>query len=158
MYIRPIKKTDDAPLAKIIRTNLEFFNLAIPGTAFYDPELDHLSLYYGKSPRRNYFVGIENNELVGGIGIAEFLMDKNICELQKLYLKDDAKGKGYSHQLMNTALNFAKEACYTAVYLESHHRLTAALKLYQKYDFKILAKPLAPSPHNAMDRFLLKEL
>ena len=149
MKIRSIKKEDDLSLAKIIRTNLEFYNLAIPGTA---------SHYYEKSPRRNYFVVIENNEIVGGVGIAEFQEDKNICELQKLYLSDKAKGKGYSHQLMTTALNFAAKAGYAAVYLESHHSLTAALRLYQKYDFKSLPAPLLPTAHNAMDCFLLREL
>ena len=158
MKIRSIKKEDDLSLAKIIRTNLEFYNLAIPGTAYYDPELNHLSHYYEKSPRRNYFVVIENNEIVGGVGIAEFQEDKNICELQKLYFSDKAKGKGYSHQLMTTALNFAAKAGYAAVYLESHHSLTAALRLYQKYDFKSLPAPLLPTAHNAMDCFLLREL
>ena len=44
--IRPILPEDDARLAQIIRQNLEKKHLNIPGTAYFDPELAHLSRYY----------------------------------------------------------------------------------------------------------------
>ena len=44
--VRPIMKSDDPWIAAIIRTNLEKFHLDIPGTVYFDPELDHLSSFY----------------------------------------------------------------------------------------------------------------
>ncbi|MCY3066316.1 hypothetical protein [Aerococcus mictus] len=44
--IRPIQAKDDRQLAKIIRHSLESVGLDQPGTAYYDPELDHLSQFY----------------------------------------------------------------------------------------------------------------
>ena len=38
---REITEEDDAILAGIIRANLEAAGLDIPGTAYFDPELDH---------------------------------------------------------------------------------------------------------------------
>ena len=38
--IRPIKAEDDTKIAKIIRYNLERFHLDIPGTDYFDKELD----------------------------------------------------------------------------------------------------------------------
>ena len=38
-----ITEDDDAAIAAIIRANLERYHLDIPGTAYFDPELDHLS-------------------------------------------------------------------------------------------------------------------
>lgn len=158
MKIRLIEKTDDKTIAKIIRTSLEDCNLAIPGTAYFDSELDQLSTYYAASPKRNYFVITEKDEILGGVGIAEFYPEKNICELQKLYLTKKAQGKGYSNELMVAALAFATKAGYRAIYLESHNSLQAALSLYQKFDFKMLKTPLLSTAHNAMDCFLLREL
>ena len=41
--IRPITADDDAAIAAIIRDNLRAAHLDIPGTAYFDPELDHLA-------------------------------------------------------------------------------------------------------------------
>ena len=46
--IRPIRKTDDSQIAAIVRRNLEKYGLNIPGTAYFDKELDHLSRYYAE--------------------------------------------------------------------------------------------------------------
>ena len=37
---REITPADDGAIAKIIRANLERFHLNIPGTVYFDPELD----------------------------------------------------------------------------------------------------------------------
>lgn len=42
---RKIKADDNEVLAGIIRANLEKLHLNIPGTAYFDPELDHMSAY-----------------------------------------------------------------------------------------------------------------
>ena len=72
--IRPIRPEDDAPLSRIIRSNLEQFHLDIPGTAYFDPELDHLSRYYRAAPdRRAYFLAVDGaGRVLGGVGLAEF--------------------------------------------------------------------------------------
>lgn len=52
--IRQIREDDDKALADIIRKNLEKFHLDIPGTVYFDPELNHLSRYYtGNSDRKS---------------------------------------------------------------------------------------------------------
>lgn len=94
---RKIEAADDQKIAEIIRANLEKLGLSVPGTAYFDPELDHLSAYYQADPaRRAYFVALdEDGQVVGGVGIAEFAGIENCAELQKLYLDDRAKGRGY---------------------------------------------------------------
>ena len=49
---RKIEAADDRKIAKIIRANLEKHNLDIPGTAYFDPQLDCLSAYYNITPSR----------------------------------------------------------------------------------------------------------
>ena len=67
--IRPILPEDDARLAEIIRQNLEKKHLNIPGTAYFDPELAHLSRFYAALPeKRAYFVAECGGEVLGGAG------------------------------------------------------------------------------------------
>lgn len=42
MNYRKIEAADDQAIASIIRKNLEKMHLNIPGTAYFDPQLDHI--------------------------------------------------------------------------------------------------------------------
>lgn len=157
--IRPITPGDDAAIAKIIRQNLKAYHLDIPGTAYFDPELDSLSGFYGAFPQnRGYFV-VENGEgtVIGGVGIAEFPGLDNCAELQKLYLSDPAKGKGLGRRLMETAENFAREAGYRGLYLETHTNLQRAIGMYEHLGFRQIERPVAVL-HSTMNRFYWKQL
>lgn len=154
-----IQAVHDAAIAKIIRANLEKFHLDIPGTAYFDSELDHLSRYYNSEPgRRAYFIALgDDDQVIGGVGIAEFEGLPDCAELQKLYLSDAAKGKGYSRKLMELAEDAARNLGYKSLYLETHTNLAVALKLYEKLGFAQVEQP-CPTQHTTMNRFYLKQL
>lgn len=156
---RRITAADDEAIARIVRTNLERLHLNIPGTAYYDPELDHLSTYYNGAPEtRCYFIALdEGDKVVGGVGIAEFAGIEGCAEMQKLYLDDSAKGRGYSKVLVSAAESWAKEAGYKKLYLETHSNLKIAMKLYEKLGFEEIEKPSCVL-HGTMDHFYLKSL
>lgn len=156
---RKIEAADDTEIAKIIRSNLEKFHLNLPGTAYFDPELNHLSDYYSSKPdKRIYFVALdEKGQVIGGVGIAEFDGIDNCAELQKLYLGNLAKGKGYGKDLMMIAEDWARSAGYKNLYLETHTNLSVALKLYEKMGFQQVEKPCS-TQHSTMNRFYLKKL
>ena len=140
--IRPITAADDPFIAKIIRTNFEQYHLNIPGTAYFDPQLDHLSAYYAQNGR-GYFVAVdENGTVLGGCGFAEFPTFARYAELQKLYLADRAKGKHVGRRLSETVEQAAKDA---------------AIRLYEKLGFRPIPKPQGVQ-HDTMDRFYLKSL
>jgi len=155
--IRPITAADDPFIAKIIRTNFEQYHLNIPGTAYFDPQLDHLSAYYAQNGR-GYFVAVdENGTVLGGCGFAEFPTFARCAELQKLYLADRAKGKHVGRRLSETVEQAAKDAGYEKLYLETHSLLDAAIRLYEKLGFRPIPKPQGVQ-HDTMDRFYLKSL
>ena len=157
--IRPITAQDDQAIAEIVRQNLKAYHLDIPGTAYFDPELDCLSKYYNAQPdkRRYYVAALDDGTAVGGVGIAEFSGFEHCAELQKLYLSDKAKGKGFGKQLMRTAEQYAKAAGYRLLYLETHTNLETAIGLYEKLGFHQIEKPAAVL-HSTMNRFYLKQL
>lgn len=156
---RKIEAADDGIIAKIIRANLEKLHLNIPGTAYFDPELEHLSVYYDSEPsKRIYFVALDaEGQVIGGVGIAEFDGIDACAELQKLYLDDSVKGKGYGKELMQIAEEWARAAGYKNLYLETHTNLSVALKLYEKMGFHRVEKPCS-TQHSTMNRFYLKKL
>lgn len=157
--IRPITPADDAQIAQIIREDLRQFHLDIPGTAYFDPELDHLSLYYGAAPeRRTYFIAADRDgQVLGGAGVAEFSGLPCCAELQKLYLSDAARGRGLGRRLMQAVQDHARSLGYQQLYLETHSDLKAAIGLYEKLGFRRIDR-LPGSPHSTMDRFYLKAL
>ena len=158
MRIREIKETDNRIVEQIIKQSLESFGLNIPGTAYYDPQLGHLSAFYQQQPNAMYWVLVnENDEAIGGVGIAPFGNKPDICELQKLYISPEAQGLGYSKKLMNTALEFAKKH-YAYCYLETMNKLEIANLLYSKLGFQQLHKPLDGSEHSTMDTWYIKKL
>ena len=93
----------------------------------------------------------------GGAGFAEFDGIGNCAELQKLYLNDAAKGKGYGKDLVQLVENTARSAGYKNLYLETHTNLSVALKLYEKMGFQQIEKPHL-TQHSTMNRFYLKKL
>lgn len=157
---RPIQSQDDAPLAAIIRKSLTDHQLAVPGTAYFDPELDHLSEFYAADPAtRHYFVVTdESGTLLGGGGLAAYDSEGKIAELQKFYLSDAAKGQRLSYPLLAKIEAKAFELDYRQLYLESHHSLEAALHVYQKAGYRALSQPLLAAQHTTMDRFYVKTL
>lgn len=156
---RSLTADDDAVLASIIRTSLEQMRLNLPGTAYSDPELDHLSAYYAREPKkRTYFVALDDaGQVVGGVGVAEFAPIPNCAEIQKLYLSDAVRGKGYSKELMRLAETWSREAGYRQLYLETHSNLQIAIKLYQKLGFTEIERPKEVL-HSTMDHFYIKHL
>ncbi|MCL2114359.1 MAG: GNAT family N-acetyltransferase [Streptococcaceae bacterium] len=156
MKIRPIQSQDDEQLYQLIRKILKSERLDLPGTAYYDSNLGHLEEFYRKSAHAAYFViADENNHIFGGVGVAPFIGE--ICELQKLYISTEIRQQGWSKKLMDTALSFAQKY-YKQIYLESHTSLETALKLYDKYHFEALERPLEGSEHSLMNVWLLKNL
>ena len=169
MKIRQIQSKDDEFLFNLIRSCLEDADLNIPGTAYFDESIKKMSEFYLNKTSRNYFVVTdENDKALGGCGFAEFgTYDKSlskkgndikVCELQKLYISKEARQKGYSYQLVKLVESESKKAGYHKIYLETHHNLHVAMKLYQKLNYTLLEKPLAGSEHSTMDIFFIKDL
>ena len=155
---RKIQVSDDLILAKIIRNSLEEYNVARPGTVYFDESTDHLSNIF-KTAGSVYYVALEGTKVVGGSGIfpTAGLPDKT-CELVKMYLVPEARGKGYGRLLIEMCINFAIQNGYTNLYLESMPELKTAIKLYERLGFKHLTEPMGNSGHFGCDIRMIKEL
>ena len=158
MHYRIIEPKDNLILANIIRDNLKANKLDIPGTVYFDENLNNLSDFYLASPQRTYFIALDDNDnIIGGIGLAELGFMDDTAELQKLYLTDAVKGQGLSYKLIELVEETALNKGYKRIYLETHTNLKAAIHLYEKCGYKLIEKP-KEVVHSSMNRFYLKEL
>ena len=156
MEFAPIEHHQDAAMAAIVRTALKEHGLDIPGTAYFDASLDHLSAYYDR-PGRAYYVLLDGETVAGGVGVAEFEGLPGGCELQKLYLAPAFRGQGLGSQMIRFIEDRARELGYGQIYLETHTALQAALRAYERAGYRPIPRP-ASVIHTTMDRFYLKAL
>ncbi len=159
IQIRPIDQKDNIDIAKVIRGALEEFGANKPGTVYFDPTTDALFELFNNTPGSYYYIATIDNNVVGGAGI--FPTDnlpEGTCELVKLYLHKDARGTGLGKQLLNTAMQWAKENGYTQVYLESMPELSKAVTIYENVGFKRIHQPLGNSGHCGCDIWMVKNL
>lgn len=154
---REMTEADNDAVAALVRNNLKQFNLDIPGTAYYDEGLDHLSDYYGRDDCKYYVIEDDNGEVIGGIGYDRFEPMQDTAELQKLYLADAAKGSGLGYELIDFIENRMREAGYKFSYLETHDNLQAAIHIYKKKGYEEIERP-KEVVHSTMNRFFRKEL
>jgi putative acetyltransferase len=156
--IRKIQPGDNAALASIIRDSLTEFGANKPGTVYYDDTTDHLYELF-QQPGSIYYVAEQDGELLGGAGIypSEGL-PIGTCELVKMYLRKDVRGKGLGKQLIETVLTFAKVFGYTNVYIETMPELRKAVSVYEKFGFTYLDGPLGNTGHFGCDVWMLKHI
>ena len=156
--IRSIQATDNPLIATIIRNTLAEFGANKPGTVYYDASTDALYELFQRQGAA-YFIATIDNEVVGGAGIYPTEgLPADTCELVKMYLLRQARGMGLGRTLIEKSLNFAKEAGYKNVYLETMPELKQALNVYAKFGFEYLKGPLGNSGHTGCNLWMLRKV
>ena len=157
MEYQPLTSKYDTDVAALIRVNLKANNLNLPVTVYFDEGLDHLSEYYSH-PYRAYYVLLENDSVIGCIGLAEYkYFGEDCCELQKLYVDSAYQGQGLGYNLVRFIEDKAREMGYHKMYLETHTNLQTAVQLYEVCGYHQIERPKSVA-HSTMNRFYLKEL
>ncbi|MCT2194043.1 GNAT family N-acetyltransferase [Paenibacillus sp. MB22_1] len=156
MIIRPLQAEDNAAIEAVIRDCLIEFGGNREGLAWIDESLSALSRYY-EPEGRAYWVVEQDGRVLGGAGIAPFADSSEVCELQKMYLRQEIRGTGIAAQLLATCLDFAKRH-YKQCYLETLQTMEAANRFYRKHGFRKLEVPLAGSEHFACDAWYMMDL
>ncbi|HEY0750510.1 MAG TPA: GNAT family N-acetyltransferase [Chitinophagaceae bacterium] len=156
--IRTIEKHDNEALAKVVRDTLAEFGANRPGTVYYDETTDHLFEVF-QTPRSIYYVAEYMGELVGGGGIyPSDGLDEDTCELVKMYLRKKVRGIGLGKHLIEKCIDFARQAGYKQIYIETMPELKQALKTYEKFGFEYIDHPMGNTGHFGCDLWMLKKL
>ena len=156
--IREIEQKDNVKIATAIREVLIEYGVPKIGTAYADKILDTLFEAYS-TKKAIYFVIENNGEIYGGAGIQQLNnFEGNVCELQKMYFKNEARGIGLGSKMMDICLQKAKEFGFEKCYLETLPYMEEARKLYRKVGFKNLDAPMGNTGHFSCNLWMLKDL
>ena len=156
--IREIQPQDNKQVAAVIRQVL--IDLGVPkvGTAYADTALDHMYENYNV-PKASYFVVEENNKIIGCAGVAQLEnYAGNVCELQKMYFSEEARGRGLGSQMMKICLDKAREYGFEKCYLETMPYMEDAQKLYKKTGFQYIEARMGDTGHYSCPVWMLLEL
>lgn len=157
--IRPIQTTDNAILAKIIRSCFHDYEVkCTAGTVYQDPTTDDLFSLF-QTPKSQLWVAELEGKIVGCCGIFPTEnLPENCTELVKFYISENGRGKGIGRLLLEKTIESAKELGYSQIYLESIPEFSTAVSIYEKQGFKFLEKPLGNSGHDGCNLWMLKEM
>jgi len=158
VVIRSIRSADNPVLSAIVKGTLAEFGANHPNTVYYDPATDTLFEIFQKE-RSAYFVAEMNGEVVGGGGIypTDGLPD-DTCELVKMYLLPQARGRGLGRTLIENCIATARALGYKKIYLETMPELKQALNIYARFGFEYLQGPMGNSGHTGCSLWMLKIL
>jgi putative acetyltransferase len=158
IVVREISNQDDELIAQVIRSVLIEFGVPKVGTAYADKSLDMMTDTY-QNKDSAYFVIDLNGQILGGAGIAPLEhFEGRVCELQKMYFLPEARGMGLGSKMMDICLEKAKAFGFEQCYLETMPYMNDARKLYKKFGFKSLEKPMGNTGHYSCNVWMIKNL
>lgn len=98
----------------------------------YDEELEHLDAKYGLPDGRLY-IAFCDEELAGCIGLRK--IDKQNCEMKRLYVRPALRGKHIGNELVQRIIRDAKEIGYSHILLDTLPFLERAIHMYKIFGF-----------------------
>jgi GNAT superfamily N-acetyltransferase len=132
-FIRAARNEDCEQVRKIIFNILLEYGLK-PDPEGKDKDLDDIEEnYFNHQGFFGVAVDRDKNEILGTFGIV--YTGTGTCELRKMYVMKNARGKGIGKVLLNTAIEIAKRKKYNKIVLETISPLKEAIAMYKKYGF-----------------------
>ncbi|TXN35439.1 GNAT family N-acetyltransferase [Flagellimonas hymeniacidonis] len=158
VVIREITPDDNAQVAQVVRKVLLEMGVPKIGTAYADKALDDMYGAYNTA-KATYFVVEDNGQIIGCAGIAQLdNYEGNVCELQKMYLLEETRGRGLGSKMITVCLEKAKSYGFEQCYLETMPYMKAAQKLYKKNGFEYIDAPMGDTGHYSCPVWMLKKL
>lgn len=156
---REIEPSDNKPLGEVMEKVLIEFDAVEGGSMLGDPTCFRMYEQY-QNEKSIYFIALINGKLVGGCGVKQIPNqdDSSICELQRMYLSKEARGKKIGKILIEKCIAKAKEFGFSKMYIESFPQMKDAINLYTKNGFYNINYALGDTGHDACEVRMLKDL
>jgi GNAT superfamily N-acetyltransferase len=117
----------------------------------FEEEVANLPGSYAAPEGRLYLANVDE-ELAGCIALRK--IGEGICEMKRLFLRENARGKGLGNRLIETLIADAQEIGYLKMRLDTYPpKMGKAVKLYESHGFR----PIEPYYNNPHDGVLFME-
>ena len=111
----------------------------------FEKELANLPGDYA-APAGRLLLAYEDSQLAGCVALRK--IDQDICEMKRLFLRDEFRGRGLGRQLIEAIIREAKQIGYERMRLDTlPPKMNDAIALYRSYGFKDIA-PYYDNPVN----------
>lgn len=100
-----------------------------------DEELKDMKNKYSL-PYGRMYLAIVKDEAVGCVALTK--NDNEYCEIKRLYVRPKFRGQGISKALTEQVISDARKIGYKYMRLDTFPFMSSAIKLYEKYGFKII--------------------
>lgn len=134
MSLRALSASDTTELEHVrqfFRNYAAWLGVDLSFQGFAD-ELANLPGAYGEADGRLFFAEIDGRP-AGCVGIRRF--SEGVCEMKRLYVDPDARGRGLGRQLALQAIKAAQELGYRRILLDTLPMMRIAVKLYRELGF-----------------------
>lgn len=88
------------------------------------------------APEGTFFLALYNNEPAGCIGLRKF--DDVSCEMKRMFVRPEYRGKGIGIKLCDHFLETAREFGYQRVLLDTNKEMPEAVSIYNKLGFEAI--------------------
>ena len=156
--IRRLQHADVHQLLDLIRSVREEFGLASRVTALLEPS-DYALFDVYRHRRSAYFVALIDTHVLGGAGIFPLANeDWGTCELQRMYLRSQHRGRGIGQALLNACLETAGTFGFERCYAETVSEMSTAIAFYERNGFRQLTAPIGETGHGHNDFWMMLSL
>ena len=130
--LRLANNTDRENIIRLVFDVLKEYDLK-PDPSSTDADLENIESSYFERDGTFLVLETQDGEIVGAYGL--YPMEKQTCELRKMYLDKAYRGQGLGKFLLEDALSRAKQLGFEDMMLETASVLKEAIALYQSYGF-----------------------
>lgn len=133
MKIKPVQTEREVEEVRDLFHEYEaFLNIDLCFQSF-EEELASLPGEYSH-PNGELIIALDGKRIVGCVAIRK--LDSSICEMKRLFVKQEFRKAGLGRQLTEKIIKVAQELGYSLMRLDTLDRLTEAMCLYETLGFR----------------------
>jgi len=131
--LRPASNKDAEAIRTLVFSVLHEYGLT-PDPDGVDADLLDIESAYFKRGGSFQILTDSAGIILGTVGL--YPVDTNVCELRKMYLRPNVRGRGLGKRLLEHALVEARRLGFSRIELETSSVLKEAIGLYRRYGFQ----------------------
>ena len=125
-------ESDFSSAVQITKDYIHWLNMDLSFQGIDKELLDFPSIY--GPPNGLFLLAWHGEKLAGGVGLRIF--EHKVCEIKRLFVYDQFKGRGVGRILCTVLVKEAKNMGYAKMRLDTLGRMKAAIRLYKSLGFE----------------------